>query len=103
MTEVNIVELDLSAKNEGGVTVGFRWNFCAGTTKETNYMNSSYIKTLLHTVLRGVKVHEGDSILKFSPRRKDDNKNVAEHRDISVELPNNGREFFFSNTLMKVY
>ena len=92
----------MAMRNENGMTVGFRWNFCSGTTKETNYLNSAYVRTFLHTTLRAIKTEEKEQILNFSPRRKDD-KNIVERGDLQVERPNNGREFFFSNTLMKVY
>jgi hypothetical protein len=81
LTEVNIIELDMAMRNENGMTVGFRWNFCSGTTKETNYLNSAYVRTFLHTTLRAIKTEEKEQILNFSPRRKDD-KNIVERGDL---------------------
>ena len=51
LTEVNIVELDLSDKNAHEMNVGFRWNFAEGTSKEMDYLASHYIKTFLMVLI----------------------------------------------------
>ena len=38
LTEVNIVELNLTEKNAHEMNVGFRWNFAEGTSKELDYL-----------------------------------------------------------------
>lgn len=54
-----------------------------------------------------IKKDEGSDILEFSPRKKNESDNQKEYKGakgpIRFEVPNNGREFFFSNVLMKVY
>ena len=72
LTEVNIVELDTRDKHSTEMTVGFRQNFADGTSKELNYFKSPYVRTYLMTCLKSVKKAEGQDILKFSPRKKDD-------------------------------
>ena len=67
------MELDTSDKFSHEINVGYRWNFVDGTSKEYNYLNSAYIKTFLMTTLKSIKLKEGNDILKFSPRKGDDN------------------------------
>jgi len=55
--------------------------------------------------LKSIKEKEGPEIEKFSPRKKEDPPKGNQYVKgiLKVEQPNNGREFFFSNVLMKVY
>lgn len=109
LTEVNIVELDLSDKNAHEMNVGFRWNFAEGTSKEMDYLASHYIKTFLMTFLKSIKKQEGEQHMKaFTPRKREEKEASPDPRgkkyhNVKVDTPNNGRELFFSNVLMKVY
>lgn len=54
--------------------------------------------------LKSIKKNEGTDILNFTPRKKEENANqIVPKGLLKVELPNNGREFFFSNVCMKIY
>ena len=101
MTEVNILELDTRDPLCNDMTVGFRWNFTEGTSKEIDYLQSPYMRTFTMSCLKAIKNKEGKEILAFSPRKKEDTARGANAK--KIEQPNNGREFFFSNVLMKVY
>jgi len=57
----------------------------------------------LRTCIKSIKKSEGHEIENFSPRKKEDKSNIKIHKNIKFEPPNNGREFFFSNVLMKIY
>ena len=83
--------------------VGFRWNFAGSTSKEAYYLDSPYVKAFMTNALKSIKKKEGADILKFSPRKKEDGSNTVTYKNFSLEVPNNGREFFFSNVLLKVY
>lgn len=52
--------------------------------------------------MKSIKKKEGATIDKFSPRKKEEGKESTNIKS-NVEQPNNGRELFFSNVLMKVY
>jgi hypothetical protein len=41
--------------------------------------------------------------LNFNPAKKEDGSNFIKNKQIEIEIPNNGRELFFSNILMKIY
>jgi hypothetical protein len=101
LTEVNIVELDTRDRHCNEMQVGFNWNFTEGTSKELSYLNSPYVYNFLMTTIKSIKKKEGSSIEKFSPRKKEESKSDA--AKATLEQPNNGRELFFSNVLMKVY
>ena len=73
LTEVNIVELDTTDRHCTEMIQSFRWNFAEGTSKEMNYLNSHYIKALLLSTLKAIKKKEGTDILRFSPRKRDEN------------------------------
>ena len=103
LTEVNIVELDTRDKNNTEMVIGFRQNFADATSKELNYLKSPYVRSFLIACLKSIKKAEGTDILKFSPRKKDDNTRQQQYKGVKFEMTNNGREFFFSNVLMKVY
>lgn len=107
LTEVNIVELDTRDPYFTDLCLGFRQNFADSTSKETNYLNDPFIKTFLKTMVREIKKKEGNEIQNFSPRKKNEIENQIEYKGakgtIKFEAANNGREFFFSNVLMKVY
>jgi hypothetical protein len=81
--------------------VGFKWNFTEGTSKELDYLKSPYVYNFLMTTMKSIKKKEGSLIEKFSPRKKEESK--SELAKTSLEQPNNGRELFFSNVLMKIY
>ena len=88
--------------------VGFRQNFADSTSKETNYLNDPFVRTFLKTMVKKVKtIEKTEYIQNFSPRRKNESDNKVELKGskgtVKFEFPNNGREFFFSNVLMKVY
>ena len=72
LTEVNILELNTRDNFSTEMSVGFRWNFADGTSKEMDYLQSHYVRTFLTTCLKSIKKKEGKEILKFSPRKKDD-------------------------------
>ena len=53
-----------------------------------------------------IKKKEGwDYIKKFNPSKNKDEDDQQDNpkNKLKLELPKNGREFFFSNVLMKVY
>lgn len=55
------------------------------------------------SALKSIKQKEGKSIQEFTPRKKNEaDGNNFNHRK-GIEQPNNGREFFFSNILVKIY
>jgi len=103
LTEVNIVELDTRDRYCTEMAVGFRQNFADATSKELNYLKSPYVRTFLMTCLKSIKKAEGTEIAQFSPRKKEDAGKSNQLKGLKLELANNGREFFFSNVLMKVY
>jgi len=104
LTEVCILELDTRDDHCHHLNEGFRWNFSNGTSKEMDYLKSPYIKAFVMTCLKSIKSKEEKDILNFSPRRKDEERNSIILKGIpKVEMPNNGREFFFSNVLIKIY
>ena len=103
LTEVNIIELDTRDKHSHQMDVGFRQNFADATSKELNYLQSPYVRNFLMACLKSIKKAEGQDILKFSPRKKDDNSRQQQYKGVKFDMTNNGREFFFSNVLMKVY
>jgi hypothetical protein len=54
--------------------------------------------------LKSIKKNEGTDILNFTPRKKEESLNQIAPKGLpKIELPNNGREFFFSNVCMKIY
>lgn len=73
LTEVGIVELDTREGNQQ-MNIGFRWNFADGTSKELDYLQSPYMKIFLKSCLKAIKKKEGQDILKFSPRKKEESK-----------------------------
>lgn len=108
LTEVDIIELDTRDKNCHEMSVGYRWNFASGTSKELNYFNSPFIHTFVMSCLKSIKKSDGVKIADFSPRKRDEGSKyhsimLKQARNAKFELPNNGREFFFSNVLVKIY
>lgn len=107
LTEVNIVELDTKDPYFTEMCVAFRQNFADSTSKETNYLNDPFVKTFMRSMVKSIKKTEGTEIQNFSPRKKNESSNQVEFKGskgtIKFEFPNNGREFFFSNVLMKIY
>lgn len=109
LTEVDIIELDTRDIKCQEMTVGYRWNFASGTSKELNYFNSPFIHTFVMSCLKSIKRSEAENIQDFSPRKRDEHNKFHSvmmrngSRNAKFELPNNGREFFFSNVLVKIY
>jgi hypothetical protein len=51
-----------------------------------------------------MKRKEGPEIQEFTPRKRDENEFVQSRRNFQkFYIPTNGREFFFSNLLIKAY
>jgi hypothetical protein len=103
LTEVNILELDLRDKYSHEVYQAFRWNFADGSSKEVNYLASPYLRAFLLSTLQSIKSKEGVEITNFSPKRRNENDFISTRSIQKFFLPTNGREFFLSNILMKVY
>jgi len=61
------------------------------------------MRAYMMTCMKAIKTKEGNGILSFSPRKKEDEKPAITKGVQKIEQPNNGREFFFSNVLMKIY
>ena len=104
LSEVRILEMDTRDEFCHQMHEGFRWNFAHGTTKEIDYLKSPYMRAFIETCLKSVIAREGKDILNFTPRKKEEDRNPFQIRGMQkVEMPNNGREFFFSNVLVKIY
>lgn len=72
MTEVSIVELNISDEFCHQVNQNFRWSFTSGTSKECDYLKSPFIKALIMSCCKSIKAKEGTNILNFSPRKKEE-------------------------------
>lgn len=103
LSEVRILELDTREDTCHEMLQGFRWNFAHGTSKEVNYLKSPYMRTFLTSCLKGIKQREGKDILNFTPRKKTEDATGGQSHRTKFEVPNNGREFFISNILIKIY
>ena len=109
LTEVGIFELDTRDEYAQQMNHCFRWNFNSGTSKEADYLKSPALKAFMLRCLKSLKAEEGEKIMSFSSYLKKDPDRDTEGcipvKGVkpTPELSNNGREFFFSNVLMKVY